>query len=216
MPVQLKVLIACEESGIVRDEFIKLGHDAISCDLKPTAKPGPHYQGDIRDIISNGFDLMIAFPPCTHLAVSGAAWFEEKRKDGRQQEGIDFFMLLANAQIPKIAIENPVGIMSTIYKKPTQIIHPYYFGDSASKKTCLWLKNILPLYHAREPNLFNTIPTHVHKGEIVEFESGAKMQKWYADSWGLQPEQRAELRSKTFPGIAKEMALQWGNPEYSI
>ena len=113
--------------------------------------------------------MMIAFPPCTHLAVSGAAWFEEKRKDGRQQEGIDFFMALVNAPIDKIAIENPIGIMSKIYRKPDQIIHPYYFGDSYQKKTCLWLKNLPLLYHNKEPNLFDQEVTNVDKGEFIEW-----------------------------------------------
>jgi len=168
----MKILVACEYSGIVRDAFIARGHDAMSCDLLPTESPGPHYQGDVFDIINDGWDAMIAFPPCTHLAVSGAAWFEQKRKDGRQQEGIDFFMAMVNAPIPRIAIENPVGIMSKIYKPPTQIIQPYMFGDEVSKKTCLWLKNLPPLYHNAAPNLFDENDTWVGKGEMVEFESG--------------------------------------------
>jgi hypothetical protein len=153
---------------------------------------------------------MISFPPCTHLAVSGAAWFEQKRIDGRQQEGIDFFMAMVNAPIKKIAIENPIGIMSTVYKKPTQIIQPYYFGDEISKKTCLWLKNLPPLYHNAQPNLFDDKVTHVGRGEMVTFESGCKMPKWYADAWLLPKEERSKLRSKTFPGIANAMATQWG------
>lgn len=144
--------------------------------------------------------MVIAFPPCTHLAVSGAAWFEQKRKDGRQQQGIDFFMLLANAPCPRIAIENPVGIMSSVWRKPDQIIQPYEFGDPFSKKTCLWLKGIPPLTHTKL----------VDKGEWYEFESGRRQAKWYADAWGLPPKERAKVRSKTFPGIADAMATQWG------
>ena len=118
-------------------------------------------------------------------------------------------MAMVNAPIPRIAIENPMGIMSTVYKKPTQIIQPYYFGDEASKKTCLWLKNLPPLYHNAAPNLFDSNVTWVGKGEIVEFESGCKMPKWYADAWKLPKEERSKLRSKTFPGIAQAMADQW-------
>lgn len=209
--VGFRVLVACEESDEVRGRFETLGFDAWSCDLQPNRnKNAKHYQGNVFDIINDGWDAMIAFPPCTHLAVSGAAWFEQKRKDGRQQEGIDFFMAMVNAPIKRIAIENPMGIMSTIYKKPTQIIHPYYFGDEASKKTCLWLKNLPPLYHNAQPNLFDTKVTHVGKGEMIEFKSGVKMQKWYADAWRLPKEERSKLRSKTFPGIAQAMVDNWG------
>jgi hypothetical protein len=196
----VKILIACEFSGIVRDAFIKKGHDAISCDLLKSETKGPHYTGDIRDIIDDHWDMMVAFPPCTHLAVSGAAWFEQKRKDGRQQQGIDFFMALANANIPKIAIENPVGIMSTEWRKPDQIIQPFWFGDSFKKKTCLWLKN-LPLL--KTTNI-------VDEGEQIKYASGKSMPKWYADAYRLPPKERAKIRSKTFPGIANAMADQWG------
>jgi len=172
----------------------------MSCDLLPSETPGPHYQGDVLDILDDGWDLMIAHPPCTHLAVSGAAWFAEKRADGRQQEGIDFFMKLANADIPRVAIENPIGIMSTIWRKPDQIIQPYEYGEPFSKKTCLWLKNL--------PNLQ---PTNlVDKGEMIVYESGRKMPKWYADAWRLPKNERAKLRNRTFQGIADAMAEQWG------
>ena len=197
---EVRVLVACEFSGRVRDAFIVKGHDAMSCDLLPSETPGPHYQGDVLDILDDGWDLMIAHPPCTHLAVSGAAWFAEKRADGRQQEGIDFFMKLANADIPRVAIENPIGIMSTIWRKPDQIIQPYEYGEPFSKKTCLWLKNL--------PNLQ---PTNlVDKGEMIVYESGRKMPKWYADAWRLPKNERAKLRNRTFQGIADAMAEQWG------
>ena len=201
----MRVLIACEYSGKVRDAFAKKGHFAMSCDLLPSDNPkhGVHHIGDVLALLSdyrtNGWDLMIAFPPCTHLAVSGARWFPEKRADGRQQQGIDFFMALANAEIPKIAIENPVGIMSTKWRKPDQIIQPYQFGDSFSKKTCLWLKG-LPLLKPTEL---------VDKGEQVKYKSGKSMPKWYADAFQLPPKERAKIRSKTFPGIADAMATQW-------
>ena len=207
---QLRILIACEESDEVRGRFEALGFDAWSCDLKPNRNPdAKHYRGDVFDVINDGWDAMVAFPPCTHLAVSGAAWFEQKRKDGRQQEGIDFFMAMVNAPIKHIAIENPIGIMSKLYRKPDQIVHPYYFGDEASKSTCLWLKNLPLLYHNSEPNLFDSNVTHVGTGEWVTFGK-TKMQKWYAECWSLPKDERSKVRSKTFPGIAEAMANQWG------
>lgn len=183
----MKILIACEYSGTVRDAFLALGHDAMSCDLLPTDVPGPHYQGDVFDIIDDGWDMMIAHPPCTHLAVSGARHFAAKRADGRQQQAIDFFMDLAVANIPKIAIENPVCIMSSVWRKPDQIIQPWMFGHGETKATCLWLKG-LPLLK----------PT-----EIVE---GREQRVW---KMGPSPTRWKE-RSKTYAGIAKAMAEQWG------
>ena len=196
----MKILIACEFSGTVREAFAKLGHDVTSCDLEPTSLPGKHYQGDVNDIMNDGWDMMIAFPPCTHLAVSGARHFEQKRKDGRQQQGIDFFMSMINAPIPKIAVENPIGIMSSIYRKPNQIIHPYHFGHEASKSTCLWLKKLPLLNHTNV----------VSKGEFVTFPSGKRMTKWYADSAKNNAVTRTKIRNTTFQGIADAMADQWG------
>jgi len=212
----MRILIACEESDEVRGRFEKLGFDAWSCDIQPNRNPNAkHYQCNIFDIINDNWDAMIAFPPCTHLAVSGAAWFEQKRKDGRQQQGIDFFMAMVNAPIKHIAIENPIGIMSKIYKPPTQIIQPYYFGDKAQKSTCLWLKNLPKLYHNSSINLFDDLVTHSGKGEMIEFISkkGVKKRqpKWYADALKLNADERSKVRSKTFPGIAEAMAEQWGN-----
>lgn len=207
---KMRILIACEESDEVRGRFEAHGFDAWSCDLQPNRNShAKHYQGDVFDIINEGWDVMIAFPPCTHLAVSGAAWFEQKRKDGRQQQGIDFFMAIVNAPIKHIAIENPIGIMSKIYRKPDQIIHPYYFGDEASKATCLWLKNLPKLIHNKQPNLFEKEVTHVNPGEWKVYGK-SKMQAWYAECWGLPKEERSKVRSKTFPGIAEAMARQWG------
>ena len=197
----MRVLIACEYSGAVRDQFLKLGHDAMSCDLLPTDVPGPHYQGDVFDIINDSWDLMIAFPPCTHLALSGAMHFEKKRADGRQQQGIDFFMRVVNINVPKLAVENPIGIMSTLYKKPDQIIQPFEYGHGTTKATCLWLKG-LPLLK----------PTNiVDKGEVVTFASGKRMSKWFYESSQLPPKERERMRNKTFQGIADAMADQWGN-----
>jgi hypothetical protein len=190
----MRVLIACEYSGAVRDAFIRVGHDAMSCDLLPTDAPGPHYQGDVFDIIKDGWDMVIAFPPCTHLAVSGAKHFAAKRADGRQQEGIDFFNLFTNLDVQRVCIENPIGIMSKLYRKPNQIIQPWMFGDKAQKSTCLWLKGL--------PTL---VPTNiVDKGEFYISPSGKKLPKWYSDN------KSAKVRSKTFQGIANAMAEQWG------
>lgn len=199
----MRVLVACEESQAVTIRFRARGHEAFSCDIEPCSGGHTewHLQKDVTPLLKKDWDMIIAFPPCTHLAVSGAAWFAEKRKDGRQQQGIDFFMLFANADCPRVAIENPVGIMSSLWRKPNQIIQPYMFGDEASKSTCLWLKGL--------PKL---VPTKiVGKGEQIKYKSGKSMPKWYADAFKLSPKERAKVRSQTFPGIADAMADQWGN-----
>ena len=199
----MKVLVACEHSGTVRDAFRALGHDALSCDLLPSDNGGPHYQGDVRDILGEGWDMVLAFPPCTHLAVSGAKHFAAKREDGRQQEGIDFFMLFTQLDCPRVAIENPVGIMSSHYRKPDQIIQPYEHGDPFTKTTCLWLKGLSKL-----------VPTNVvDKGERHVTKGGKSLPKWYNDALSLPPAQRAIVRNKTFQGIANAMAQQWGTDE---
>lgn len=183
----LKVLIACEYSGRVRDAFITKGHNAISCDFEETESPGPHYKGDVFDIINDGFDLMIAHPPCTHLAVSGARHFAQKRADGRQQAAIDFFMALANAQIPTIAIENPVCIISKTWRKPDQIIQPWQYGHGETKATCLWLKGLKKL-----------TPTKIVEGrEAKVHRMPPSPTRW-------------KERSRTYQGIASAMADQWG------
>lgn len=201
----MRILVACEESQAVTKEFRALGHEAYSCDIEPCSGGYPewHLQKDVRQVLEELWDMIIAFPPCTDLASSGAAWFAQKRADGRQQAAIEFFMLFANHPCKKIAIENPVGIMSTVWRKPDQIIHPWQFGDAVEKSTCLWLKGVNKL-----------LPTSiVGRGDFVTFASGKTMPKWYADAWRLKPHERAKLRSKTFPGIAKAMAKQWGNHE---
>lgn len=209
----IKVLVAFEESQAVTIELRKLGIEAFSCDIQDCSGGYSewHIKDDVFKIINDSWDCMIAFPPCTHLAVSGARHFEQKRKDGRQQQGIDDFMKVVNAPIKHIAIENPMGIMSTIYKKPTQIIQPYYFGDEFQKTTCLWLKNLPPLYHNEQPNLFDTKVTHVGKGDFYISPNGKKMPQWYCDNAFCKDGTRQKSRSKTFPGIAKAMATQWGN-----
>ncbi len=192
----MKILIACEESQVVTIEFRKLGYHAFSCDIKPCSGNHPewHIQTDVLNIIDLGWDLVIAFPPCTHISASGARHFKDKKEDGRQQEAIDFFMAISNSPCEYIAIENPVGIMSTVWRKPDQIIQPWQFGDSFQKKTCLWLKN-LPLL---EPTKI------VDKGEFVITNFGKRFPKWYARH------RDSTVRSRTFPGIAKAMANQWG------
>jgi site-specific DNA-cytosine methylase len=202
---KLKILVACEESQAVTIRLREKGHLAFSCDLEPCSGGHPewHCQLDVNEILTKPWDLIIAFPPCTHLAVSGARHFKEKIADGRQQQGIDFFMLFANNKCKRIAIENPVGIMSTKYRKPDQIIQPYEYGDSFKKSTCLWLKGLPKLQ-----------PTNiVSEGEFAEFTSKKgikkKQPKWYFDALKLSPKDRAKARSKTFPGIAQAMADQW-------
>ena len=203
----MKVLIACEYSGVVRDAFIKQGHEAISCDLLPSESDlGEHYQGDVTDIIDDGWDMMIAHPPCTYLTVTGNKWFKPEYKDRfptREQDrrdAIAFFMALMNANIPKIAIENPIGIMSTTFRKPDQIIQPWQFGHEASKSTCLWLKNLPLLQYTNV----------VSKGEFVTYKSGKRTAKWYADAARYDAKTRAKIRNTTFQGIADAMAQQWG------
>lgn len=182
---KLKVLVACEYSGVVRDAFIKAGHDAMSCDLLPTDVDGPHYQGNVLDILGNGWNMMIAHPPCTHLAVSGARWFKDKQVE--QQEALEFVRALLAAPIKYIALENPVSIISSRIRKPDQIIQPWQFGHGETKATCLWLKNL--------PQL---VPTDVVSGR----EARVHKMPPSADRW--------KLRSKTYQGIADAMAQQWG------
>lgn len=209
--MRMKVLIACEESQAVTKEFRKLGHEAFSCDILPCSGGHPewHYQQDVFEVIDKGWDMMIAHPPCTYLSVSGARWLYNK--DGskneerwrNQSEALNFVQKLMDAPIDKIAIENPVSVISSNIRKPEQIIQPWMFGDEATKTTCLWLKN-LPLLK----------PTKVvGKGERVVFKSGKSHPKWYAEalSNAKTAEERRNLRSKTFPGIAKAIANQWGS-----
>ena len=192
----MKVLVACEYSGRVREAFRALGHEAYSCDLVESDDNSPyHFVGDVTPHLSNDWDAVIAFPPCTHLAVSGAKHFAAKIADGRQQQGIDFFMLFANLDhVEKVVIENPVGIMSKKWRKPDQIIQPWQFGDPFQKSTCLWLKGVPKL----EPTDI------VDKGEFYISPTGKKLPRWYSDN------KSAKIRSMTFQGIANAMASQWG------
>jgi hypothetical protein len=206
-----RILVACEESQAVTKAFRKLGHEAFSCDLLPCSGGHPewHFQEDMFEVIKREreFDIMVAFPPCTDLAVSGARHFERKIADGSQQKSIEFFMSVINAPINHIAVENPIGIMSGKFRKPDQIIQPWMFGDKAQKSTCIWLKNLPKL----EPTNI------VEKGEFFEFTSkkGEKkrMPMWYYKALqdAKTPGERRTLRSKTFQGIANAMAEQWGS-----
>jgi hypothetical protein len=212
-PEDIYILLGCEESQAVTIELRKLGYQAFSCDLLPCSGGHPewHIQRSLLEVFhERKWHALICFPPCTHIASSGAAWFEKKIADGRQQEGINFFMQMVNAPFDIIAIENPIGIMSRLYREPDQIIHPYYFGDSYSKSTCLWLKNLPLLYHNKSPNLFDEVVTHVDRGEFVSWvdKKGRtkKMAKWYNDA---RSGQHGHKRSKTFKGIAYAMASQW-------
>ena len=183
---RLRVLVACEFSGIVRDAFLARGHDAISCDLLMTERKGPHIWGNVLTVLGDGWDLMIAFPPCTHLASSGARWFADK--GGKQLEALIFVRKLMAAPIPKIAIENPVGVISSKIRKPDQIIQPWQFGHGETKKTCLWLKG-LPLLK----------PTEIVEGRVARIHHETPgMDRW-------------KKRSRTYPGIADAMAEQWGD-----
>lgn len=190
----MRVLVACEYSGIVRDAFISLGHDAMSCDLLPSDTDGPHYQGDVMDVIDNGWDMMLAFPPCTHLAVSGARYFS--RKQAQQADALDFVRSLLDAPIDRIALENPVGIISSRIRKPDQIIQPWQFGHPETKATCLWLKGL--------PLLIPTNDVHNHMMTLP------KAQRNRIHHLPPSPD-RWKLRSATYAGIAQAMARQWSD-----
>lgn len=196
----MKILVACEYSGAVRDAFIKRGHFAMSCDLLPTDVPGPHHQGDVFEIIDRDWDLMIAHPPCTYLCSSGLHW--NGRVAGRQEktdEAVEFVRRLLNANIPRIALENPIGCISRLIRKPEQIIQPHQFGDDASKSTCLWLKN-LPLL----------IPTKNIPPRIIDGKSRWANQTDSGQNRLGPSDDRWKERSKTYQGIADAMASQWG------
>ena len=193
----MRVLVACEYSGRVRDAFASLGHDAWSCDLLETESPGQHYRADVKEVLSLHWDLMIAHPPCTDLAVSGAKWFKEKRADGRQQRALDFVQMLMSAPIDKICIENPVSIISSKIRKPDQIVQPWMFGHTETKATCLWLKGL--------PKL---VATNNVKEEMMTLPRNERMRVHYSPPGP----NRWKERSLTFLGIAKAMAEQWGAP----
>lgn len=202
----MRVLIACEYSGTVRDAFISMGHDAMSCDLLPTDVPGPHYQGDVTDILGDGWDLMVAHPPCTYLSVSGMHWTTRGLRDPQlTEDALSFVAALLGAPISKICLENPISIISSRIRKPDQIVQPYEYGHDASKRTCLWLKGLPKLQ-----------PTRFVEPRVVITPSGKTANRWgnQCDNYGqdkLPPSaDRWKLRSATYVGIAKAMAEQWG------
>ena len=204
----MKVLVACEYSGIVRDAFTAKGHEAWSCDILPTESEGNHIQGDVLEHLDKGWDLMIAHPPCTYLSNAGTRWFNEERYGDQARErkrlrleALEFVKRFYNNNIPKVCIENPVGYLNNNWKKPSQIIQPYYFGDEESKRTCLWLKG-LPLLEK----------TKIVKPKIYGYyKSGNKAGKpIYLHEWLGRKQDRSKLRSKFFKGVAEAMANQWG------
>lgn len=195
----MKILVACEYSGVVRDAFIAAGHDAMSCDLLPTEKTGPHYQGDVRDVLGCNWDLMIAHPPCTYLSVSGIHWNDRGRGWNETEKALAFFKTLLDAPIPKIAIENPVGIVSSRIRKPDQTIQPWQFGEDASKATCFWLKDL--------PRL---TPTSYAKPRIIDGKRRFSNQTNSGQNKMPPGPNRWKERSRTYPGIAAAMADQWG------
>jgi hypothetical protein len=196
---KMKILSACEYSGTVRDAFAALGHDAMSCDLLPTDKPGNHYQGDVRDVLNDGWDLMICHPPCTYLSVSGIHWNNRGRGWEETERALDFVRLLMGANIPRIALENPVSIISSKIRKPDQIIHPHWFGHDASKATCLWLKNLPKLRPTGDfpPRIVNGKPRWGNQTDGGQNKLAPSNERW-------------KLRSTTYQGIAEAMADQWG------
>ena len=203
----MRVLVGCEASGIVRDAFLAKGHEAVSCDLQASRAGEPHIQGDLLGVLDQGWDMLIAHPPCTYLTVTGNKWMKPEFADRfptRQQDREDavaFFMALWNAPVPRVALENPVGIMSRRFRRPDQIIQPYHFGDRATKTTCLWLRGLPPLL---------AMGVVAGRGERTYYASGKSHPKWYADASKLSAQDRMNVRSQTFPGIAAAMADQWG------
>lgn len=203
----MRVLIACEFSGIVRSAFAALGHDAWSCDLLPTEIPGQHYQGDVRDLLSQEWGLMIAHPPCTYLSVAANSVWNAPGRAELRQDAADFFMLLVNAPIDRIVVENPVGFMNTAYRHPDQIIHPYFFGERHLKKTCLWLKNLPKLWFWKSDDLFGQRTMTDYPEPIYTDKRGGRSKKRYF----TDANHGGHARSRSFISIAREMADQWGN-----
>ena len=219
----MKILVACEESQAVTIELRKLGHEAYSCDIEPCSGGHPewHIQGDVLPLLNGNcktttadsnclvikgkWDMILAFPPCTYLTVTGNKWFKPEyasRFPTRQQDrerAAEFFMAFTTADCERIAVENPIGVMSTRHRKPDQIVHPYHFGHDTRKATCLWLKGLNPL-----------VPTNVVQPEIIEYKNGKGTDsRWHIETMGLPPGERSKMRSKTFPGLARAMAEQW-------
>lgn len=204
----MRILIACEFSGIVREAFRRRGHDAWSCDLLPTEIPGAHYQGDVLKILCGNWDMMIAHPPCTYLSYAANRYWNQVGREAKRGEAMRFFMALVNANIPRICIENPLGLPGKEYRKPDQIIHPYYFGEGHLKRTCLWLKNLPPLFYIERDSLFGESfgdRAMIPKPEPIYIDKTPRRKKrYYVDA-----NHGGHIRSKSFPGIAEAMAAQW-------
>lgn len=204
----MRVAVLCEFSGIVRDAFIRAGHDAISCDLEPTEKPGPHIQGDCRNYDWSWYDMAICFPPCRYLTYAGMAWWNLPGREQLRQEAMEFFLWCYNLPVKKVCVENPKGYPSKAFRKQDQIIHPYYFGDPYHKGIYLWLKNLDPLIWSKEDDLFFK-KTAIKKPDYGVFPSGKK--KTFIDLFNnFDREKSRKARSRFFPGIAAAMAEQWG------
>lgn len=210
-----KILVACEKSQAVTIAFRERGHFAYSCDIEPCngGHPEWHFQQDVIPLLSRKWDCIIAFPPCTHLSTAGACNWPQKQADGRQQAAIDFFMQFINAPCDYIAVENPQGVMNTKLRKPDQVLNPFNFGDPYRKRTCLWLKGLPPLWHTDQDGLFGEKKTCIGPPPPVYIQQGGKKKgkaRHFCDSLAGN-KKRAEIRSKTFPGIARAMAEQWGD-----
>lgn len=203
--VKLRVLIACEFSGIVRDAFARLGYDSWSCDISPSERPGNHLQCDVREVLACGWDLMIAHPPCQYLSYAGTAWWNRPGRAEKREAAMQFFLELANAPIPHICIENPRGLPCQSYRSPDQIIHPYYFGDPFLKRTCLWLKNLPPLWWWDQPGSVFAVTSCGRPEPLYVDKTPRKKKRYFTDSGARSSRDRA----RTFPAIARAMAEQW-------
>ena len=212
--IRLRVLVACEFSGIVRDAFAARGHDAWSCDLLPTERPGNHIQGDVLAVLDDGWDLMIAHPPCTYLSYVGMRHWNKPGRAEKRTEAMEFFMRFVNAPISKICIENPLGYPCQVYRVPDQIIHPYYFGEPMQKRICLWLKNLKPLIYRLEDDFFGP-RTAVDKPQPMYICQGKKCKGkkiYWVEGIRSGSKDRSHERSRFFVSIADAMAEQWGTP----
>lgn len=197
----MRALIACEFSGIVRDAFRALGHDAMSCDLEPSERPGPHYQGDVRDVLGDGWDLLIGFPPCTYLSRAGARWWGDPVREALALEALAFVRLLWDAPIPRVALENPIGRLNSWWRYPDQVIEPWHFGDPYTKRTCLWLRGVPPL-----------MATHIVGGRVLPWvQSNTGLGRRRGQNWHPGVARKVRDLSRTFPGVANAMASQWSS-----
>jgi len=204
-----RILIACEFSGTVRDAFTKRGFDAWSCDLLPSETPGNHIQGDVLSVLNEGWDLVIGHPPCTYLSYAATKYWNDEGREEKRRDAFDFFMKIYNAPCEMVAVENPVGLPNTIFRKPDQIIEPYFFGDNHRKKTCLWLRGLPKLIHVKQSDLFY-VKTHIDPPNPIYIDKKTGKKRYFNDAISGS-RNGGHLRSKTFQGIADAMAEQWGD-----